>query len=467
MKCCHECPFDSSRKRMTTFHYSMQRILSYTKGAPEAVIPLCDSQWAANQQKMMPFDSTGWLDKANTLASQGLRVLAVARRYHEALPVDGCANIAENHLCFIGLIGLMDPPRPEAITAVKECMAAGITPVMITGDHPETARAIALRLGIIRDFQSVVLTGVDLENMKEDELLEQVHHVRVYARVDPVQKIRIVTALQAKGEFVAMTGDGVNDAPALKRADIGIAMGKVGTDVAREASSLVLLDDNFATIVKAVREGRRIYDNVRKFVRYAMTGNSGEMWTIFLAPMLALPIPLLPIHILWVNLVTDGLPGLALATEPEEPDVMGRSPRSPSESLFANGMWQHILGFGLLIGGLCLGVQAWAISEANVHWQTMVFTVLTLSQMGYLLAIRSESESLWSKKLPGNPFLLKTVFLTFILQMAIIYVPFLNIIFKTKPLGFFELCICLSTAFIVHFAVEAEKAWRRKRAAVN
>jgi Ca2+-transporting ATPase len=255
----------------------------------------------------------------------------------------------------------------------------------------------------------------------------------------------------------------VNDAPALKRADIGVAMGLGGTDVAREAASMVLLDDNFATIVAAVREGRRIFDNIRKFVRYAMTGNSGEIWTLFLAPLLLLPIPLLPIHILWVNLVTDGLPGLALAAEPAERGVMQRPPRPPLESLFSHGLWQHILGIGLLIGGLCLGVQAWALSTGHAHWQTMVFTVLTLSQMVHVLAIRSEQESLWQLGLGSNKPLLGAVGLTTLLQMATIYVPALNPIFKTEPLSFQELAICLAAAAVVGVVVELEKWWRRKQ----
>jgi Ca2+-transporting ATPase len=308
-----------------------------------------------------------------------------------------------------------------------------------------------------------VLTGADLTAMDEETLQARVQRVRIYARVDPAQKIRIVEALQAQGEFVAMTGDGVNDAPALKRADIGVAMGKGGTDVAREAASLVLLDDNFATIVSAVREGRRIYDNIRKFVRYAMTGNSGEIWTLFLAPLLGLPIPLLPIHILWVNLVTDGLPGLALAAEPAERGIMQRPPRPPAESLFAHGMWQHILGIGLLLGGLCLGVQAWALSTGHAHWQTMVFTVLTLGQMAHVLAIRSERDPLWRIGLTSNLPLLGAVLLTFALQMATIYVPALNPIFKTAPLSLPELAVCLAASFVVYAAVEIEKAWRRSR----
>lgn len=313
------------------------------------------------------------------------------------------------------------------------------------------------------DSQALVLTGADLVAMDKAALLASVRRVRVYARVDPAQKIRIVEALQALGEFVAMTGDGVNDAPALKRADIGVAMGKGGTDVAREAASLVLLDDNFATIVKAVREGRRIYDNVRKFVRYAMTGNSGEVWVIFLAPLLLLPIPLLPIHILWVNLVTDGLPGLALAAEPAERGIMQRAPRPPNENLFANGMWQHILGIGLLLAGLCLGVQAWAISTGHAHWQSMVFSVLTLGQMAHVLAIRSETEPLWQLGLGSNRPLLGAVLLTFGLQMATLYVPVLNPIFKTEPLSLPELAVCLGAAAVVYTVVELEKAWRRTR----
>jgi len=500
-----EFPFDSVRKRMTTVHRTAQGLLAYTKGAPESVLPLCRTlagsasgpesgqksdlenglrnvpknglgnglendpesglgNSSANDTELTESDRAVWLARADALAAQGLRVLALARRHHAQPPADGAEPaVVECDLCLLGLIGLLDPPRPEAAQAVRECQGAGITPVMITGDHPATARAIALRLGLVTDPQAPVLTGLDLGGLSDAELMAQVRVVRIYARVDPAQKIRIVEALQAHGEFVAMTGDGVNDAPALKRADIGIAMGQGGTDVAREAASLVLLDDNFATIASAVREGRRIYDNIRKFVRYTMTSNSGEIWTIFLAPLLLLPIPLLPIHILWVNLVTDGLPGLALAAEPAEPGIMQRPPRAPTESLFAHGMWQHILVIGLLLGGLCLSVQAWAIASGHAHWQTMVFTVLTLGQMAHVLAIRSETEPLWRLGLGSNKPLLGAVLLTFALQMATIYVPWLNPIFKTQPLSLPELALCLAAAAVVWLAVELEKAWRRSR----
>jgi Ca2+-transporting ATPase len=340
---------------------------------------------------------------------------------------------------------------------------------MITGDHPATALAVARDLGIAGPGAGAVLSGTELARLDATALAAAVMRVSVYARMDPAQKIRIVHALQAQGQFVAMTGDGVNDAPALRCADIGVAMGRGGTDVARQASALVLLDDNFATIVGAVREGRRIFDNIRKFIRYALTGNSGEIWVMFLAPLLGLPIPLLPIHILWVNLVTDGLPGLALAAEPAERGVMRRPPRPPGESVFAHGLWQHALWVGLLIGALCLGVQAWAWSgqggtDARAHWQTMVFTVLTLAQMAHLLAIRSERESLFSQGLASNLSLAGAVALTLVLQLATIYVPWLQPVFRTQPLSAGELTLCFGLAAVVFVAVEIEKAWRRRTA---
>ncbi|MHB8667596.1 MAG: cation-translocating P-type ATPase, partial [Burkholderiales bacterium] len=434
-------------------------IIAYTKGAPEKLLSLCRHQLTARGTQA--FDAGPVEEIVERMAADGLRVLVVAFRRWPAEPVRMDPGTVERDLTFLGLVGLMDPPRAEAAEAVALCVSAGITPVMITGDHPGTAGAIARRLHIIEQDE-IVLTGQELARLSLEEFEEQVPRVRAYARVAPAQKIRIVQALQDRGEFVAMTGDGVNDAPALKRADIGIAMGKGGTDVAREASHMILLDDNFASIVAAVREGRRIFDNIRKFIKFIMTGNSGEILTLFLAPFLGLPIPLLPIHILWVNLVTDGLPGLALAVEPEERGVMRRPPRAPRESIFAHGMWQHIVWVGLLIAALCLLTQAWAIHAGNPHWQTMVFTVLTLAQMGHVLAVRAERDSLFTQGIFSNTPILGAVLLTFGLQLATIYVPLFNPIFRTQPLSPGELGFCLAASSVVFVAVEIEKALIRR-----
>lgn len=455
-----EVPFDSERKCMTTVHHQLNEgYFACMKGAPEAVLSRCNTQW--NQNGLQPLSSENVLAEANAMAADGLRILAFAKKTLINVSDTLDPISMEENLAFIGLIGLMDPPRAEAIVAVNDCRSAGITPVMITGDHPATALAIARLIGIVDDANKKVITGVELAKLDDEELSQQVNTLRVYARMDPSQKIRIVKALQARGEFVAMTGDGVNDAPALKQADIGIAMGRGGTDVAREASSLVLLDDNFASIVAAVREGRRIYDNIKKFIKYTMTSNAGEVWTIFLAPFVGLPIPLLPIHILWINLVTDGLPGLALASEQAERGIMERNPRPPQESLFAD-LRGHILGVGLLVAGCCLLIQAWAISTGQVHWQTMVFTTLMMSQMGYILSIRSEQDSLLKIGLLSNSPLFFTVLFTVALQLLIIYVPALNPVFKTEALSFFELTICFSVGLFVFFVVEMSKAWRHR-----
>jgi Ca2+-transporting ATPase len=450
-----ELPFDAERKRMLTLHRIPDgRVLALLKGAPETVLPLCTSA------DRMPFEREALLQRAETMAAEGLRVLAFAEQRPDAMPAR--PEDSERDMTFLGLVGLMDPPRPEAHAAVAEAQQAGITPVMITGDHPATARAIARRLGIV-DHDGRVLTGAELAQLPLAQFEKEVEEVRVYARVTPEQKIKIVRALQDRGEFVAVTGDGVNDAPALKRADIGVAMGRGGTDVAREAADLVLLDDNFATIVRAVREGRRIYDNIRKFVKYTMTSNSGEVWTLFLAPFLGLPIPLLPIHILWINLVTDGLPGLALTAEPQERGIMRRPPRPPQENLFAKGLGYHVVWVGLLMGGISILAQAASYHAGNPNWQSMVFTVLTLSQMGHVLAIRSERDSLFAQGLLSNRPLLGAVALTFALQMAVLYVPWLNPIFRTAPLSAAELGFCLLLSSVVFFAVEIEKAVVRRR----
>jgi Ca2+-transporting ATPase len=454
-----ELPFDSERKRMTTFHRTPEGIVSFTKGAPEALVEHCASVLTGHG--VVAVEPSDILRQAERMAAAGLRVLAVSFRRWSDLPTILEPQGVERDLTLLGLVGLIDPPRQEAADAVALCRSAGITPVMITGDHPATARSIAVRLGIVTD-DAPVLTGQELDRLTVGEFERCVEDVRVYARVAPEQKIKIVKALQHKGEFVAMTGDGVNDAPALQRADIGVAMGVAGTDVAREAADMILLDDNFATIVAAVREGRRIFDNIRKFVKYSVTCNSAEIWTLFLAPFLGLPIPLLPIHILWINLVTDGLPGLALAVEPEEHGLMQRPPRPPQESLFAHGLWQHMIWVGLLMAGTALLTQAWAYHTGFAHWQTMVFTVLALSQLGHVLAIRSERQSLFQQGLGSNPPLFWTVLATTLLQLATVYVPLLNPVFKTEPLSCGELAFSLLASAVVFVAVEIEKAMVRR-----
>jgi len=455
-----ELPFDSERKRMTTFHHTAEGVIAYTKGSPETVIPQCVRIRLNDDEQNI--DQSDLLQKAEAMAEDGLRILAFAYRRWPDLPSAERTDELESELVFLGFAGLIDPPRSKVREAVAQCKTAGITPVMITGDHPATARAIALELGILTDGDGLVITGGELAQLNQEAFEDEVKHVRVYARVDPAQKIKIVQALQDRGEIVAMTGDGVNDAPALKAADIGVAMGKGGTDVARETAHMVLLDDNFATIVHAVQHGRRLYDNIRKFIRYGITTNSAEIWTIFLAPFLGLPIPLLPIQILWINLVTDGLPGLALAAEPAERGIMQRPPRPAKEGMFAQGMWQHILWVGLLMAGMCLLVQARALHNDSDHWQTMVFTVLTLSQLAHVLAIRSEKESFFVNGFFSNPAMAATIIFTFALQMATIYVPVLNSIFKTQALSMGELAICLVISSVVFFAVEIEKSLVRR-----
>ena len=455
-----EIPFDSERKAMTTFHKWDNGIVSFTKGAVESLIDRTADVLGSDGLKSV--EPREILEVAERMAADGLRVLCIAMRKWDNLPSTMSPDQVENGLTLLGLAGMMDPPREEAKEAVSLCKSAGIHPVMITGDHPVTARVIASSLDITCGESQEVITGRELESIPLDEFERKVEDICVYARVAPEQKLKIVKALQDKGQFVAMTGDGVNDAPALKRADIGIAMGITGTDVSKEAAHMILLDDNFATIVKAVREGRKIYDNIRKFVRYLLTTNSGEIWTLFLAPFLGLPIPLLPIHILWINLVTDGLPALALSAEPAEEDVMKRPPRRPTETIFARGLGAHAVWVGLLMAAIVLSSQAWYIHTGNEEWQTMVFTVLCLTQLGHVLAIRSEKQSLFRQGFFSNKYLLGAVVLTFLLQMATVYVPFLNPIFKTAPLSGGELLVTVGLSAVVFVAVEIEKTVRRR-----
>jgi P-type Ca2+ transporter type 2C len=441
-----ELPFDSDRKRMTTVHQYDGKFLVITKGASEAI----------GENLANPDDALKLYALSEEWAQKGIRVLAFAYKFLNHLPHPFDYDTVEKDLKFVGLAGLMDPPREEVKIAIQECKTAGIIPVMITGDHPATAKTIAREIGIL-DNEGLVLTGAELKNMTDDIFLKQVERTLVYARVSPDQKLRIVRALQKKGHFAAMTGDGVNDAPSLRAANIGVAMGINGTDVSKEAAHLVLLDDNFATIVKAVKEGRRIFDNIRRFIKYIMTCNGAEIWTIFLAPLMGMPIPLLPIHILWINLVTDGLPALTLANEKPETDVMKRPPRPASESLFSDGVGYHIVWVGLLMAGVTLATQAWAINRGMEQWQTMVFTVLSLSQLGHVMAVRSDRTFLFKQGIFSNMPLLVSVFFTFLLQMAVVYLPSMNRIFHTAPLNLIELGFCLAMSVVVFHAVEIEK----------
>ena len=447
-----ELPFDSDRKLMTTIYRLNSQWLVITKGALENILKICHKP---NEDEINLV--------AKNFAEQGKRLMTYAVKIIDELPENIDVNTIENNLQFIGLVAMIDPPRPEAIRAIFDCHAAGITPVMITGDHPITAKAIALETGILQLETDRIVTGAELDNYSEAELDKEIEYIKVYARVSPEQKLNIVKALQKKDHFVAMSGDGVNDAPALKRANIGIAMGITGTDVSKEAADMILLDDNFATIIRAVREGRRIFDNIRKFIKYIMTSNSGEIWTIFLAPLIGLPIPLLPIHILWINLVTDGLPGLAFASEMEEKNILKRPPRKTNESIFAEGIGIHILWVGLLMGAVCIATQGWAIYVGSEKWMTMVFTILSLSQMGHAMAIRSDWQSLFKQGIFGNKQLVFAVLLTFVLQMAVMYVPFLQKVFRTEPLSGLELLLCLGLSSIVFWAVEIEKWIKRSK----
>jgi len=457
----NELPFDSERKRMTTIHTWENRYVSFTKGALESVLEKATS--VLTSEGLSPIDQQTILKISEDMADRGLRVLCVGMREWVEPPEEISPESVEKEIIILGLVGMLDPPREEAKDAVRKCMTAGIAPVMITGDHPSTAKTIAKMVGILQDDSKAIITGNRLEKMSLDDLKERIEHIKVYARVVPEHKLKIVKALQDKGHFVAMTGDGVNDAPALRRADIGVAMGITGTDVSKEAADMVLLDDNFATIVAAIKEGRRIFDNIRKFIKYTMTSNSGEIWTIFLAPFFGLPIPVLPIHILWINLVTDGLPGLALVAEPPEDDIMKRPPREPKESIFAHGLGYHIIWVGLLMGITSIFTQALAIKIEYAHWQTMVFTVLCLNQMGNVLAIRSEKKSFFALGFLSNKPLLGAFLLTFALQMATIYIPFLNPIFKTQPLNLVQLVLTLLLSSVVFVAVEIEKFFKRRR----
>lgn len=467
-----ELPFNSERKRMTTVHRVATDIpetlraswpalpsgslVAFTKGALESVLRHCD--WERVNHDDRSLDETGRagiLAAGDRLAQMGKRVLGLAYRpfrEHDD-PQD-----AERNLVFLGMMGLSDPPRAEVKRAVQTCQAAGIRPLMITGDHPLTARHVAHELGM----SGRVLTGADLEAASAARLHEMVEEVSIYARVLPEHKFRIVEALQQRGHIVSMTGDGVNDAPALKQADIGVAMGITGTDVSKQASDMVLLDDNFTTIVAAVEEGRAIYDNIRKFIRYVLAGNLGEILVMLLGPLFGMPLPLLPLQILWINLASDGINGLALSVEPPERDTMRRPPYPPGESVFARGMARHILCFGVLLGGVSFAAGWWGWQQKLATWQTLVFATLAFGQIFQTLAVRSWHDSLFRLGFRTNPSAAAAVAITTFATLAIIYLPPLQKIFGTVALPPDQLLWVLFLSVLLFSSLEFEK-WLQRR----
>jgi Ca2+-transporting ATPase len=472
-----EIPFDSERRLMTTMHgfEDVRSILppnlldaltalsildagrlAFTKGAIDSLLPTCDRILdSGGARDMADDDRDRILRSHNELAGKGMRVLGIA--YHtEGTAEDGFSeNNPEHRLVYVGMAGILDPPRPQALQAILICREAGIRPVMITGDHPLTARHIAGELNIGND--SGILTGRQIDELPEDQLDEEVGRVDVFARVTPSHKLRIVQALKNRGQIVAMTGDGVNDAPALKMADVGVAMGRTGTDVAKEAADMVLQDDNFATIVHAVREGRVIFDNIRKFIRFILASNSAEILVMLVAPMLGMPLPLYPLQILWVNLLSDGLPAVALAVEPGERKVMKRPPVDPRVGIFTRQMVFQIVWVGALLGVLSLGMGYAQWSAGDPAWRTLIFTTLTFGQMANVLAVRTGKESLFRAGIMSNRPLLIAVLLTCVLQLAVIYVPFMQTVFKTVPLTTGQLGMCLAFSSLVFWALEGEK----------
>ncbi len=475
-----ELPFSSERKRMTTVHKispspqfeslfapllktGKKELLSFTKGAVDGLLEISTHVLVGKDVVMLTPEYKQKLLKRNLkFAGQGMRVIGAACKPIKNKKVKISESI-EQELIFIGMAAMIDPVRPEIKNAVRTCKKAGIRPIMITGDHPLTALALARQVGITRDES--YLTGTDLSRLSVEELKEVVKTVSVYARVSPEHKMKLVDALQSLGHVVAMTGDGVNDAPALKSADIGIAMGITGTDVSKEASDMVLLDDNFATIVSAVKEGRTIYDNIKRFIRYILTGNVGEILVMLFGPLLGLPLPLLPLQILWINLVTDGAPAVAMGYELPERDTMDRPPYSPRESVFARGVGKQIVWTGFLVAVISLGVGLiYAhMGAAQETWRTMIFSTLTFCQLQLALSVRSTKTSIFKLNFFSNLPLIIAVLCTFVLQLLLIYLPYLRTIFKTAALGIEELAVCIAASLLIIVGVEIEKAVMQKK----
>jgi Ca2+-transporting ATPase len=441
-----ELPFESTRRSMSTVHRLEDgALLLAVKGAPD-VIAACSVRIlddTGGERPMLAHDRSVLSRRAEAMAQRALRVLAMAYRIvpenlHATVGSDEWTPaVAERDLTFAGLAGIMDPPRPEVPRAVRTCLAAGIIPVMITGDHPATAAAVGREIGLLAGPENLLLTGNDLDQIDDRELVRLVRRTRVYARVSPGHKLRIVRALKAAGHVVAMTGDGVNDAPAVREADIGVAMGRGGTDVTREASAMVLTDDNFASIVAAVAEGRAIYDSIRRFIRYLLGCNLGEIIAVTGAMAAGMPLPLTPIQILWMNLVTDGLPAMALGLEAPDPDLVRRPPRPPGEGVFAGGLGLKILGRGLLVGLPSLAAYAWARGylPADLPFaRTVAFATLVVAQLIYAFDCRSEVRGPLALGVLSNPWLVGACLLSLGMLLAVVYVPSLCGIFETVPL---------------------------------
>jgi Ca2+-transporting ATPase len=451
-----EIPFTSETKRMTTLHQMNGRVTAYSKGAPEIILESCTRQLTADGEIALdPADRERIIAAAREMASEALRVLAVAS--HPGATIEN----AETGMTFLGLLGMIDPPRPEAKEAIRTCEEAGIKVVMITGDHPLTAQAVARELGLLKTGR--VITGAELEAMSDETFDEQVEDIEVYARVSPAHKLRVVTALQKKGHIVAMTGDGVNDAPALKKADIGIAMGITGTDVTKEAAAMTLTDDNFASIVAAVEEGRGIFGNIKKYLMYLLSSNVGEIGLMASATLLGLPLPLLAVQILYVNLATDGLPALALAVDPPEEDLMRRAPRNPRTGIFTRpvvslmiigGVWSALVNLGLFIWALNSGRS---IEES----MTMTFVSLVLIQFFKAYNFRSDRNSVFQKPF-SNKWLNLAIVWELILLGLIVYLPVLHEPFGTFSLPLVDWLIILALAITVSPVLEIAK-WMERR----
>ncbi|MET3505099.1 calcium-translocating P-type ATPase, SERCA-type [Halalkalibacter oceani] len=463
-----EFPFDSTRKMMSVIVKGRNgRRYVITKGAPDVILTQCRSLvYGTAEEPLTPARKNEVGQVVNQMAAQALRTIAIAYRPLDREEDCRQAFEAERGLIFIGLQGMIDPPRPEVKEAIMECRQAGIKTVMITGDHKGTAAAIAGQLGILT-AGGKVLDGATLSKWSVVELEQVVDDVAVYARVSPEHKLKIVKALQARGHIVAMTGDGVNDAPAIKAANIGIAMGITGTDVAKEASSLILSDDNFATIKAAIKEGRNIYENIRKFIRYMMASNVGEILVMLFAMMLGMPLPLVAIQILWINLVTDGLPAMALGMDQAEGDVMKRPPRSPTEGVFARGLTWKILSRGFMIGVVTLvafSLTLEAHPDELIRAQTVAFVTLVMAQLIHVFDCRSEY-SIYHRNLFENRYLVGAVLISTLLMLAVIYYPPLQVIFHTVALTEREWLLVLAMASIPTVVLGGFQFMKRSKAA--